>query len=106
MKYRILKCRNAEISDYVKNFYNKVEKYLDQGWTLHGELQVVVTHNEFINYYQVVIKDDENIETDNNNNHIHFTKLNMKSGSNEYLNNFKKNSEYIKSLKEQTINSY
>ena len=38
MKYRVIKCRNAEISDFVKNFYKRLEKFLNNGWELHGVL--------------------------------------------------------------------
>jgi|TARA_Y100000310_G_scaffold246906_1_gene252361 hypothetical protein len=56
MKYGVIKCRNAGISDYVKNFNKRLEDFLNNGWVLHGTLQVVVTSNEFVQYHQAIIK--------------------------------------------------
>ena len=54
MKYRILKCSDIHIKEYQR----KIEQLLNDGWQLQGDLKVIVTHNEFIEYIQVIIKKD------------------------------------------------
>lgn len=106
MKYRVIKCSSAEISDYVKNFNKRLEKFLNNGWKLHGILNVVVTHNEFVQYHQAIIKEDVEVKKPfTDKNIISIADLNMKSGTNFNKNDFKNEFEYIKALKEQTINS-
>jgi len=94
MKYKVIRCRNAEISDYVKNFNKRLEKFLNNGWSLHGELQVVVTHNEFIHYHQAIIKDD--VE-ETKLPVLKIADLNMKCGDDLITN--------VEYIKEQTIES-
>jgi len=52
MKYRILKASDIHRKEYQK----KIEQLLNDGWELHGDLKVIVTHHEFIEYIQVLIK--------------------------------------------------
>ena len=52
MKYRILKASDIHRKEYQR----KIEQLLNDGWELSGDLKVIVTHNEFIEYIQVLIK--------------------------------------------------
>ena len=103
MKYKVLKCTSAEIGDFVKSFNKRLEKFLNNGWSLHGTLNVIVTHNEFVQYHQAIIKEDvekKSSYTDTNGLKINVSDLNIKSGV-DLINSV----EYIKALKEQTINA-
>jgi|TARA_Y100000310_G_scaffold176261_1_gene176395 hypothetical protein len=82
MKYRVVKCRNAHILQYEKNFYKRLDKFLNHGWKLQGELKVIVTNVDFINYYQVIIKEDQMVipTLKNNCSNISIEDLKINSG--------------------------
>lgn len=52
MQYKVITARNLDLTDAIKELEREVQRYLDLGWDLHGDI-AFGKHPDFFTYHFV-----------------------------------------------------